>query len=75
MAPPHRLEALQRECKIAIIVSAIYKNQFPSNRQAALCYNAPESTVRSRLNGIEPRLGSRSKFRLLSKIEESLLIS
>jgi Tc5 transposase DNA-binding domain len=75
MAPPHQIAAIQKEGIVTIIVSAIQKNQFPSVRKATSCYDAPRSTVRARLNGIQPRLGSRSKFRLLSEIEESLLIS
>jgi hypothetical protein len=75
MAPPHRMEAVQKEGRIALAVSAMQKKQLSSRRQAAAIYNAPESTMRSRQKGIPPRLGSRSKFRLLLEAEESVLLS
>jgi DDE superfamily endonuclease len=74
MAPPHRVEALQKEGRMDICVNARKKNQISSGRTAAGVFKVSESTLRLRLQGIPPRLGSRSKFRLLSETEESVLI-
>ena len=75
MAPPHHAEAIQKEGRLTLAANAIKKHQFPSNRRAAAVYVVPKTTLQSRLNGVPPRLGSRSKFRLLFESEESALIS
>lgn len=75
MAPPHHTEAFQKEGRITLAANAIRKHQISSMRDAAGTYFVPWTTLRDRLNGRQPRLGSRSKFRLLSEIEESVLIS
>jgi len=75
MAPPHRVEAIRKEGRMALAVNAIKKNQLSSHYEAADTYKVSRTTLQGRLKGRLPRLGSRSKFRLLLEFEESLLIS
>jgi len=74
MAPPHRIESIQKEGRVTLAVSAIQKNQISSGRRAADTYAVPRTTLQARLKGRQPRLGSRSKSRKLLEWEEELLI-
>ena len=75
MAPPHYEEAVQKEGRLSLALSAIHKNQFSSYRSAAAVYKVPRATLQDRGKGRLSRLGSRSKTRLLLELEESVLIS
>jgi hypothetical protein len=75
MALPHHAEAIQKEGRITLAANTIQKRQFSSMRNTARTYIVPWTTLQDRLNSRQPRLGSRLKFRLLSEIEESVLIS
>jgi hypothetical protein len=74
MAPPNRAEAIEIEGRIALAIKAIQNNQISTEYEASKVYNVPRMTLRRRLHGKPPRLGSRSKFRLLSEFEETVLI-
>jgi helix-turn-helix, Psq domain len=73
MAPPHRAELIQKEGRMTLAVNAIKKNQVSSKRSAASVYKVSKTTLQARPNGRPPRLGSRSKFRLLSEIKEVVI--
>src|SRR5580700_9185545 len=75
MAPPYRVESIQKEGQIALAVNAIRKNQISSGRSAAKAYIIPRTILQDRLNSRLPQLGSKSITRLLQEYEESLLIS
>ncbi len=75
MAPPHHAEKIQKEGRVTLAVNSIQKNQISSYRTAATVYEIPLSTLRDRLHGRSPKLGSRCKSRLLSESEEAVLIS
>ena len=75
MAQPQRIEAIQKEGRITLAVNALQKNQLSSGRSAAGIFIVPNSTLNTRIYSIPLRLGSRSKFRLLTEIEEEVLIS
>ncbi len=75
MASSIRQQKLREEGRLITAISALQRTQFQSGRKAAKAYFVTRTTLQNRLNGIPPRLGQRSKFRLLSEIEEEVLIS
>ena len=75
MAPPHQAEKIQKEGRTSLAISAIQKKQFPSERRTATVLDVTRSTLQNRRKGIQPRLGSRSKCRLLWEHEEEVLVS
>jgi hypothetical protein len=75
MSLQSRVENLQKEGRTIFAISALERSQFQSARKAAKAYFVSRSTLQNRLNGVPPRLGERSKFRLLSELEEEVLIS
>ena len=71
--PPQRIEATYREGRLELAIQAYQNNQFQSIRAAALAYDVPRNTLQRRLAGIQPRLNSIPKNRLLSPTEEQEL--
>jgi hypothetical protein len=72
--PPIRTESsrnsLQREGNILLAIKAIKNDEFSSIRQAARCFNVPESTLRTRLNGTIFRADVRANSHKLTENEE-----
>jgi hypothetical protein len=64
-----------KEGRISLATAAIQRHQIHSGRAAAIAYNVPRSTLQTRLNGIQPKQGSRSKNRKLLEHEEEVLVS
>ena len=54
MAPPHHIESIQKEGRVALAVSAIQKNQISSGRRAADTYVVPQTTLQAHLKGQQP---------------------
>jgi hypothetical protein len=75
MASQLRLQKLQQEGRNITAITALQRTQFRSGHKAAAAYFVPQSTLQHRLNGRPPRLGERSKFRLLQEFEEEVLVS
>jgi transposase len=63
------------EGRMSLATAAIQRGQIQSGRAAAKCYNVPNSTLNTRLHGIQPKQGSRAKNRKLSEHEEEVLVS
>jgi DDE superfamily endonuclease/Tc5 transposase DNA-binding domain len=74
MAPPHTQKSPQKEGRMDLAIHGIKKKQFPSRRRAAWVCKVSDRTLGRRLRGIRPQYGSRSPNRLLSQIEEDVLI-
>jgi hypothetical protein len=74
MAPPHRINSLQKEGRVALAIYSLQEKQLKSGRTAAKTYAVPRTTMRRRLKGILPKRGSKAQNRLLLECEEAELI-
>lgn len=74
MPPPQQNKTTPKEAKIQLAKGGIEKGQIRSNRQAAKMYGAPESTLRSRRAEIKSRRDCISNARLLTDLEEKVLV-
>ena len=74
MAPPKRQEALHREGRLELAVQAYNQGHFRSYRAAARAYDVPRDTLKRRIDGTQPQLGSTAKNRLLTSTEEECLV-
>jgi hypothetical protein len=64
----------QKEGRIALAVQAFRNGQLPSLRATARAYDVPESTLRSRVKGVETRRDFIPVNRKLTLTEESTLV-
>jgi hypothetical protein len=74
MSQPQQLESIPKEAKIQLAKGAIEEGQIQSNRAAAKIYGAVESTLRNRRAGIKSRRDCISNTRLLTDLEETVLV-
>jgi hypothetical protein len=74
MSPPQQLGWAQKEAKIQLAKGAIEKGQIHSNRHAVKIYDAVETTLRRRRAGIKSRRDCISNARLLTDLEEKVLV-
>jgi hypothetical protein len=74
MSPPQQLGRTQKEAQIQLAKGAIERGQISSNRRAAKIYGAVESTLRNRRAGIKSRGDCVSNARLLTDLEEKVLV-
>lgn len=63
-----------QECRIILAIEAIRSSKKLSRRKAAKLYNVPESTLRTRMNGIPSKANARNASLLLTEIEEKAII-
>ena len=75
--PPKRSQnapkSLEREGKTLLAIQAYKNGQFTSLRAAALKYDVPETTARTRMNGTPFRADKRHPRHLLTQTEEGSL--
>lgn len=64
----------QKEGRILLALSALNSSQFSSVRQAAMTFDVPESTLRSRRAGITTRRDCEPNSKKLTKTEESVIV-
>jgi hypothetical protein len=74
MATPQQQEALYEEGRLDLARQAYNQGQFQTPHAAALAYNVKPKKLKRRLTGIQPRLGSVAKNRLLTPTEEESLV-
>ncbi len=74
MSQPPSLQSVQKEGRIVLALQAYKDGHFSSKRAAAIAYDIPESTFRSRVKGVIPRRDLRSPNLKLSATEESTLV-
>ena len=73
---PRQQRSIQtsREARVLLASRALQEKRVTSQRQAAMLYDAPRTTLRRRLRGTQPRSETASINRKLSAIEEQSLI-
>ena len=73
---PRQQRSIQtsREGRVLLASRALQEKRVTSQRQAAMLYDAPRTTLRRRLRGIQPRLETASVNRKLLAVEEQSLI-
>jgi len=75
--PPIRTQSSQnrteQEGRILLAIQAIKNQEISSIRGAARCFDVPESTLRTRLNGVQNRALSRANCLKLTETEEESL--
>lgn len=64
----------QNEGRIALALQAYNQGYFSSVRAAAKAYDAPESTLRSRVKGVRSRRDTTPTNQKLTLLEESTLV-
>ena len=74
MATPRQQLAIQKEGRLELAIQAYNQGRFRSYRAAAKAYDILRSTLQQRINGMEPKLGSIAKNRLLTATEEETLV-
>jgi predicted DNA-binding WGR domain protein len=74
MATLQQQVALHREGRLDLAIQAYHQGRFKSVKAAASAYDVPRTTLRDRLAGIKPKLGSIAKNRLLMPTEEETLV-
>ena len=75
--PPIRTQSSQNsmesEGRILLAIQAIKRQEISALREAARCFNVPESTLRTRLRGTTFRAETRANNHKLSETEEESL--
>ena len=74
MPPPPQREALYEEGRVDLARQAFMQGQFKTPYAAALSFDVKPKKLKRRITGIEPRLGSVAKNRLLTPTEEESLV-
>jgi hypothetical protein len=74
MATPQQQVASYKEGRLDLAMQAYHQGQFKSVKAVASAYDVPRTTLRDRLAGIKPKLGSIAKNRLLIPTEEDTLV-
>lgn len=76
--PPIRSQrsrnSYEREGRLLLAVSAIKEAKVMSIRQAARLYQVPESTLRTRLNGVSFHAETRANSHKMTQNEEESLV-
>jgi hypothetical protein len=74
MVAPPRQEALYQEGRLNLACQAYKQGEFQTPYAAAKAFDVPLKKLQRRLAGIQPRLGSIAKNRLLTPTEEETLL-
>src|ERR1700693_2420760 len=74
MSQPPSFQSVQKEGRIVLALQAYKDGHFSSKQAAAIAYNIPESTFRSRVKGVIARYDLQSPNLKLSTTEESTLV-
>lgn len=74
MATTQRQIALNQEGRLKLAIQDYQQGKFQTLITAAKAYDVPRTTLRRRINGIQPQLGSISQNRLLTITEEETLV-
>ncbi|EMD66028.1 hypothetical protein COCSADRAFT_86794 [Bipolaris sorokiniana ND90Pr] len=74
MPRQQRSKQTSREARVLLASRALQEKRIISQRQAAMLYDAPRTTLRRRLRGTQPRSETASVNRKLLAIEEQSLI-
>src|SRR5258706_9393106 len=74
MLPPEQQEALYEEGRLDLARQAYKQGQFETSTTAALAYDIRPKKLKRRLDGIQPRRGSRATNRLLTPTENETLV-
>jgi hypothetical protein len=75
MASSQQEKAIHREGRLALAAQAYHTGKFRSYRAAADSFDVSAKTLQRRIEGIPPQLGSTPKNRLLTTIEEEILLN
>ena len=70
MTTPNRQAAIQKEGRLELALQDYLQGKFQTPTAAAKAYDVTRSTLQRRITGIQSRLGSISKKRLLTPTEE-----
>src|SRR5437016_6219114 len=73
MATPHQ-QATRKEGRLELAIQAYQQGKIESYENAATTYDISRRTMMRRISGIQPRLGSTAKNRLLTSTEEESLV-
>ena len=74
MAALQRQDTLYQEGRLDLAYQAYKQGDFQTHTAAAKAYDVPPKKLKRRLAGIQPRLGSIAKNRLLTLTEEETLL-
>jgi hypothetical protein len=74
MATPQRNNSIEKEGRIALALQALQKDTNQSIRAIARSYEIPESTLRTRYRGTQPKCEILSPLRKLKLSEETALV-
>jgi hypothetical protein len=74
MQPQQRQEAVHQEGRLDLAGQAYTQGEFETPTSASKAFDVPRNTLKRRLNGIGPRVGSIAKNRLLTLTEEECLV-
>ena len=74
MATPRQQAAIRQEGRLELAIQAYQQGRVSSHRIAAKTYDVPRNLLQRRLTGIQPRVGSIAKNRLLTVTEEETLV-
>ncbi|CAI6331800.1 unnamed protein product [Periconia digitata] len=74
MASQPHAQKLAKEGRLGLAIASFQSNPLLSVRKLAAAYNVPESTLRTRLRGIQPKHATRSPNQKLSPTEEQALV-
>jgi helix-turn-helix, Psq domain. len=66
--------SLSKEARMQMAISAYKNQQIKSKLKAAQIFGVPESTLRERLAGIQPRSETRANSHKLTAFEEEVLV-
>ncbi|KFY78524.1 hypothetical protein V499_02327 [Pseudogymnoascus sp. VKM F-103] len=74
MAQPTQAQPSNQEGRIILAIKAIKEGNIKSIRAAAMSYDVPFESLRTRLNGVTSRRDSTPNSRKLTPYEESALV-
>jgi hypothetical protein len=71
--PQTSKNSIEQEGRLLLAIQAIKNQEISAVRKAARCFDVPESTLRSRLRGVQHRAISRANSHKLTELEEETL--
>jgi hypothetical protein len=74
MEPRQRSQLLSKEGRLSLAIASFQNNRFQTKRALAAAFDVPESTLRTRLQGVQPKHETTSVNLRLSSVEEQSLI-
>ena len=74
MATSQQQAALNKEGRLELAIQAYRQGRFSSYTAAANAYDVPRKTLQRRIIGVQPKLDSIAKNRLLTPTEEESLV-